>query len=247
MSSIYRLFYYMLFLAVVNRTAVGQAPAPAPPALPPSTPPPAPTGPPNVTAILEKAGKFSTLLRLMKSTKVGNRLNIELNNTNDAMTIFAPTDAAFSELSFGTLNKLDDRDKINLLQYHILSSYIPIAQFDTITNPVVTEAGSAGPYDYPLNVTTTSNNTVIVSSGIDNTTISDTLYTDGQLAVYQIDKVLLPMGIFGPKPPAPAPAPPKKSSDSTAPLPAVEASGNMGLRENILVAFMGAAVGFLWL
>ncbi|RWR95581.1 fasciclin-like arabinogalactan protein 12 [Cinnamomum micranthum f. kanehirae] len=270
MSFINRLFYnycyYLYFLAVGIRIAMGQAPTslptaplPAPvapfpaPAAPLSAPlGPAPAGPTNITAILEKPGSFNTLMRLMMSTQLANRINIELNDTNDALTIFAPTDGAFSALSPGTINGLNDQEKTNLVLFHIVPQYIPSNQFQTVTNPLRTQAGDVGPYDYPLNVTTSTNNTVTVSSGIDNSTLAGTIYSDGQLAVYQINKVLLPMGIFGPKPPAPAPAPvkPKKTPAGAVTYrpPALETtSGGMGLRENVVVALVGAAVGALWL
>ncbi|CAN1249606.1 Fasciclin-like arabinogalactan protein 12 [Linum perenne] len=38
-------------------------------------------------------------------------------------------------------------------------------------------------------------------------TVSNPITTENQLAVYKVDKVLLPMDVFAPKPPAPAPAP----------------------------------------
>lgn len=60
-----------------------------------------------------------------------------------------------------------------------------------------------------------------MTTGIVNVTLGGTVYTDHQLAVYQVDKVLLPRDFFVAKPPAPAPAPEKskgskkKSADST--------------------------------
>ncbi|KAJ0979343.1 hypothetical protein J5N97_014817 [Dioscorea zingiberensis] len=57
-------------------------------------------------------------------------------------------------------------------------------------------------------------NQVNISTGIVNTTVSNTLYSDNQLAVYQVDKVLLPPDIFRPSAPAPAPAKSKKKSSS---------------------------------
>jgi len=62
---------------------------------------------------------------------------------------------------------------------------------------------------------------VNMTTGIVNVTLGGTVYTDHQLAVYQVDKVLLPRDFFVAKPPAPAPAPEKpkgskkKSADST--------------------------------
>ncbi|XXG81157.1 hypothetical protein AAC387_Pa09g1856 [Persea americana] len=243
MSAMNKLFctfcYYMLFLALAIRTAMGQAPAPAP------------AGQPNITAILEKAGKFNMLIRLMTTTKVANQINNELNDTNDAMTIFAPTDAAFSALPSGTLNSLKDHEKSTLLQFHIVPQFILPSQLQTVSNPLRTHAGDVGTYGYPLNIIT-SGNMVNITTGVDNATITGTVHSDGQLAVYEVDNVLLPMAIYGSKPPtpatAPAPAPAKPKKAASAPMPpAIETSGDMGLRENVVVALVVAVVGVLWL
>ncbi|KAF3455023.1 hypothetical protein FNV43_RR05471 [Rhamnella rubrinervis] len=188
------------------------------------------TGPTNVTKILEKAGGFSVFIRILKNTQVINQIEIQLNNSNNALTIFAPTNDAFSGLKAGTLNSLSTEEKVQLLQYHLLPSFIPISSFQTVSNPVRTQASDT--FEYPLNITTTGS-IVNISTGLVNTTISGTVYTDNQLAIYKVDKVLLPLGIFAPrpKPPAPSPAPglkkPKKEVDSStsadSPVAAVDA------------------------
>lgn len=184
-----------------------QAPSlePLVPAPPPKAP--APAGP-NVEKILEKASVFSVFVRLLRSTQVINQIENQLNNSN-ALTILAPTNAAFSGLKSGTLNSLNAEQKVQLLQFHLLPSYISLANFQTVSNPVRTQASDT--YDYPLNITTTGNS-VNISTGLVNTSISGTVYSDNLLAIYRIDRVLLPLGIFAPrpKPPAPSPAPVKK-------------------------------------
>ena len=65
---------------------------------------------------------------------------------------------------------------------------------------------------FSLNVITTES-MVNVTTGLNNTSESEIVYTDSQLAIYQVDKVLLPLDIFAPKPLAPAPAPPKPIKD----------------------------------
>lgn len=49
-------------------------------------------------------------------------------------------------------------------------------------------------------------NMVNISTGVVNTTISGIVYTDKSLAIYRLDKVLLPLDFFKPKA-APAAAP----------------------------------------
>ncbi|XP_039059528.1 LOW QUALITY PROTEIN: fasciclin-like arabinogalactan protein 12 [Hibiscus syriacus] len=198
-------FYYCSrFLTLTLAQAPSTAPALAPTA----------SGPTNVTKILEKAGQFTIFIRLMKATQVSNQLLGQLNNTNNGITIFAPSDSAFSTLKSGTLNSLSDEQKVELVQFHIIPTYLSSTQFQTISNPLRTQAGDSGDGKFPLNVTTTGN-TVNITSGLTNTSVSGTVFTDGQLAVYQIDNVLQPLQIFDPQPPAPAPAPskPKKKKE----------------------------------
>jgi len=180
---------------------------------------PSPPGPTNITAILEKAGQFTTLIRLLKTTHVADQINQQLNNSNSGLTIFAPTDNAFSSLPAGTLNSLTDQQKLALIQYHILPNAVSMPQFQTVSNPVRTQAGNTNNGQFPLNVTA-SGNSVNISTGIVNTTVSNTLYTDGQLIVYTVDKVLLPLEIFRPSvAPAPAPSKAKKMPAAAADEP----------------------------
>lgn len=213
---------------------LAQAPAAAPVAAPKAASvlapasSPAPPGPTNVTKILEKAGQFSTFIRIMKATQVANQLLGQLNNTNNGITIFAPTDSAFSSLKSGTLNSLSDEQKVELIQFHIIPTYLSSAQFQTISNPLRTQAGDSGDGKFPLNITS-SGDTVNITSGLTNTSVSGTVYTDGQLAVYQIDRVLQPYQIFDPRPPAPAPAPAKskkKKDDDVADSPVDDSTDN---------------------
>ncbi|PQP94621.1 fasciclin-like arabinogalactan protein 12 [Prunus yedoensis var. nudiflora] len=200
--------------------------APAAPAAPSITGPavpsppadaPASLGPTNITKILEKAGGFNVLIRLLKSTQVDNQLYSQLNNSNSELTVLAPTDNGFSQLKTGSLNSLSDEQKVQLLQFHLIPDFLTVQNFQTLSNPVRTQAGDG--FEYPLNITT-SGRAVNISTGLVNTSISGTVYSDGQLAIYQVDSVLQPYGVFAPKPlpPSPAPAPvqekPKKTSSS---------------------------------
>ncbi|KGN64742.1 fasciclin-like arabinogalactan protein 12 [Cucumis sativus] len=193
-NSLFSLVILLIFFFL--DCSYGQSPAEAP------GPPP----PMNITKILEKGGQFNVLIRLLKNTQVANQINTQLNDSNSELTLFAPTDNAFSNLQSGTLNSLNDQEKVELLQFHMIPTFLSLSNFQTISNPVRTQAGDA--YEFPLNVTT-SGNSVNVSSGLVNTSISGTVYTDNQLAIYQIDSVLKPIGVFQPRPPPPAPAPEK--------------------------------------
>ncbi|OWM82398.1 fasciclin-like arabinogalactan protein 11 [Punica granatum] len=213
MQQLNLLSLYFLFLLTIQQWAGTSAQAQAPA--------PAPSGPTNITQILEKAGQFTTFIRLLKSTQEADQINTMLNSSsNQALTIFSPTDNAFSGLASGALNSLSDQQKIQLIQFHILPAFISTSQFQTVSNPLRTQAGNADDGKFSLNVST-SGNQVNLTTGVDTTTVSNTIYTDKRLAVYQVDKVLLPLALFGtPASPAPAPSKPGKdvptSSDSSA-------------------------------
>lgn len=174
-------------------TIFAQSPAPAP----------APPSPPNVVGILKKAGHFNTLVRLMKRTKMDARIFSLLNDSNP-LTIFAPTDAAFARLKSKTLKSFTFQQRIQLIQFHIVNSLLSTLDFDTVTNPVSTQAGDNSDYNFPLNVTVDGDQ-MNIKTGIVNASVNGTVYSDSQLAVYQVDRVLLPLGFFA-SPPAPPPA-----------------------------------------
>ncbi|CAI0542329.1 unnamed protein product [Linum tenue] len=216
-----------LLLNIPKTLSLSPAAAPAKP--PPSSPAPAAQvavtpGPLDVAKILDKAGRFTVFLRLLKSTQEDVELYQQLNETHNGATVFAPSDGAFSGLKAGTLNSLSDGDKSELVKYHIVPFFISSAQFQTVSNPLKTLAGSGKRFQ--LNVTT-SDSMVNVTSGLTNATVSGIVYADDKVAIYQVDKVLLPMEIFAPKALAPAPAPPKSLKGEGADGPAVpkDASG----------------------
>lgn len=233
-------FSLLLILFQCTTTTLAQSPAQ----------PPAPAGPTNITKILEKAGQFTTLIRLLGLTQVGDQINTQLNNSNQGLTIFAPTDNAFSGLKSGTLNSLTDQEKVELIQFHMIPSFLSTSQFQTVSNPIRTQAGDSKPWEYPLNVTT-SGNSVNISTGINNATVANSIYSDNQLVVYQVDKVLLPWALFGAKPPAPAPSlskKPKKKSLADSPSSdgaAADASGAVRLSgHGLLAGFIALVAGF---
>ncbi|RWW26806.1 hypothetical protein GW17_00008793 [Ensete ventricosum] len=170
----------------------------------PAAPDPAPA-PLNITAILVNGTNYNTFSHLLRETQVDIQINDELNDLANAFTIFAPTDAAFKSLKSGTLNALVQQDQVGLVLYHILPRYYSLDMFETASNPVRTQAsGNHGAYT--INVTTDSNMQVNISTGIVHTRIAKKIFDDSQqLAVYSLDKVLLPYDLFGPKPPASVP------------------------------------------
>ncbi|XP_054810827.1 fasciclin-like arabinogalactan protein 12 [Prosopis cineraria] len=171
----------------------------------------------DIIKILRKAKSFSFLIRLLKTTQIINQINSQLITTKSGgLTILAPNDGAFSQLKAGFLNSLDDNQKIELLQSHVFSTYVSSSNFDSLTNHVRTLAEDS-PTRLQLNVTAYGSS-VNISTGVVNATITGVVYSDKQLAIYHVDKVLLPLDFFQPKPPALAPAlakAPKASKDES--------------------------------
>lgn len=176
----------------------------------------------NLTDLLTVAGPFHTFLNYLVSSKVIDTFQNQANNTQQGITIFVPKDTAFSSLKKPALTNLTKEQLKSLLLFHALPKYYSLADFESLSrsNPVNTYAGGS----YTLNFTYTSG-TIHVISGWSDTKISSSVHSTVPVAVYQVDKVLLPQAIFGVPPPpsstpAPAPAPttvPTADSSSSAP------------------------------
>ncbi|KAH8480010.1 hypothetical protein H0E87_030285 [Populus deltoides] len=205
-QSISSFFIFLLFLHCTFAQSPAAAPAQAPAATP--TQAAAPHDITNVTKILEKDGHFTIFIRLLRSTQEENHLFSALNDSSTGLTIFAPTDSAFSELKSGTLNTLSDGDKSELVKFHVVPTFLSTSQFQTVSNPLGTWAGTGS--RLPLNVTSYPNS-VNITTGLTNTSLSGTVYTDNQLAIYKIEKDLLPKDIFASNAPASAPEKPAKA------------------------------------
>jgi len=91
---------------------------------------------------------------------------------------------------------------------------------------------------------------VSMSTGAVNATITGTVYADNKLAIYEVDKVLLPLDVLLPKPnkaPAPKSSADKsgdtnKNMDDDSGVP-VEASGGCMNFNSVLVKWMSFVVG----
>ncbi|RZB74680.1 Fasciclin-like arabinogalactan protein 11 [Glycine soja] len=220
---LFSLLLFMSFCSVYLTTTLAQAPDTAPSKPIVQTLPQSPSSdtsdssPDDIIRILRKAKSFNVLIRLLKTTQLINQINAQLITIRSGgLTIFAPDDGSFSQLKAGFLNSLADNQKIELLQFHVLPTYVSSSNFDSLSNPVRTLAGD-NPGRLQLNVTAYGNN-VNISTGVVNATVTGVVYSDKVLAIYHVDKVLLPLDFFKPKPPAPAPSPamaPKADNDNS--------------------------------
>lgn len=71
-----------------------------------------------------------------------------------------------------------------------------------------------------------------MTTGAVNATVTGTVYTDNKLAVYQVDKVLLPLDIVLPKVKAPAPSPAKGVSPKSDKTKSSEDGSGDGSKSN---------------
>lgn len=221
------------------------APAPAPPYV-------------NLTDLLSVAGPFHTFLNYLVSTKVIETFQNQANDTEEGITIFVPKDDAFKSLKKPSLSNLTEDQLKSLLLFHALAHYYSLADFKNLSqlSPVSTFAGG----QYTLNFTDVSG-TVHIGSGWTNTKVSSSVHSTDPVAVYQVDKVLLPEAIFGTDiPPTPAPAPaPDISPAADAPTASDEAGSprassthsssyriiSLGVWSQMVLAISGGLVLFL--
>ncbi|MCD7459225.1 hypothetical protein HAX54_040354 [Datura stramonium] len=174
-----------------------------------TAPTPGPTGPVDIFVILKKTGHYNTFIKLLDKTQIGSQINNQVNNSNQGMTVFAPLDDAFSNLPGGTLNKLNDQQKVQLIQYHIIAKFYTFDDLQTVSNPVRTQATGQNGEPSGLYFINGQNNQVNVSSGVVEANVYNAIRKDPPLAVYQLDKVLLPLEFTDAKSPSidDAPAP----------------------------------------
>ncbi|KAK7401939.1 hypothetical protein VNO78_13817 [Psophocarpus tetragonolobus] len=188
----------------------GQAPAPSP------------SGALNLTAILEKGGQYTSLIKLLKDTQQLTQIESQLKSNSQGFSLFAPTDNAFQNLKAGALNGLSDDQKVKLVLFHVTPKYYSLSDLLTVSNPVRTQA-TEEEGTWALNFTGQGNQQVNVSTGVVITQVNNALREKFPLAVYQVDKVLLPLELFGTKSHASAPSP--KSSKTTPQIPSVAKAG----------------------
>lgn len=232
--------------------------------VPPPTlsPTPAPAPAPayvNLTDLLTVAGPFHTFLNYLQSTKVIDTFQNQANNTEEGVTIFVPKDDAFSSLKNPSLKNLTDDQLKSLLLFHAMPHYYSLAAFKNLSQlgPASTFAGG----QYTLNFTDRMGN-VHIETGWTSTKVSSSVHSTDPVAVYQVDKVLLPEAIFGtdiPPTAAPAPAPNdspaadtpsgstlKGSSPTSSPTSSsVRISMSRGIWNHLFLAISGGMMLFL--
>ncbi|KAE8709290.1 Fasciclin-like arabinogalactan protein 7 [Hibiscus syriacus] len=211
-------------LLLCTTLAYGQANSPPALVAMSPTPTPAPAYV-NLTDLLSVAGPFHTFLDYLELTKVIDTFQNQANNTEEGITIFVPKDNAFKGLKKPSLSNLSDDQLKSVVLFHALPKFYSLADFSELNTkgPIGTLAGG----QYTLNFTDDSG-TIHLDSGWSKTKVTSAVHSTDPVAIYQVDKVLLPKAIFGTDiPPTPAPAPaPDISPAAAADSPSAESKGS---------------------
>ncbi|KAL5998826.1 hypothetical protein ACLOJK_009774 [Asimina triloba] len=150
----------------------------------------------NLTAVLEKGGpgQFTTLSCVHPHLRTARK---PADNSDQGLTLYAPTYNAFNNLKPRTLNALSQQQQVALLLYHVLRRFNTVYIFDAVSNPVRTVAG--GNDSYGFNFTTSANQVNVSTCVVGHVPINHPLRYRFPSAAYQLDQVLLPLDLFGPK------------------------------------------------
>ncbi|XP_057982204.1 fasciclin-like arabinogalactan protein 1 [Malania oleifera] len=210
----------------------------------------------NITAIMSAHGCkvfADTLLANPDAEKTFN------DGIDGGLTIFCPIDDVFKKFLPKYKNLTAD-GKLSLLLFHGVPVYQSLAMLKSnngIMNTLATDG--ANKYDFTVQ---NDGQDVTLRTKIVTAKLTGTLLDDQPLAIYTVDKVLLPKELFKAEVPAPAPAPeaesPKKSpkklpkkasppsppSDSDSPdLAPSDDAADQTADNNGAVRFIGARFG----
>ncbi|EEF24866.1 conserved hypothetical protein [Ricinus communis] len=158
----------------------------------------------NITKALVDGHNFFVAASMLSASGVVDEF--EADERGAGITLFVPTDAAFSDLP-GTVNlqSLPAEKKAVVLKFHVLHSYYPLGSLESIVNPLqptlATEATGAG--SYTLNISRV-NGSVAIDTGIVQASVTQTVFDQNPVAIFGVSKVLLPREIFGKNPMVPS-------------------------------------------
>jgi len=193
----------VLAVALSSPAVAHETKNPAAPSSPIDLPPPVHHV--DLADLLDVAGPFQTFLNYMQRTSVIETIQSQADHTKAGITIFVPRDSAFAALKKKKKKKkttpaiasLTKAQLKSLLLYHALPRFYSLAEVGSLRwrSPVATFAGSR----CTLNLTEDIG-TIRVRSAWSNAKIGSTVYGTAPVAVYEVDKVLLPSQIFKSEP-----------------------------------------------
>uniref|UniRef100_A0A7N0UK57 FAS1 domain-containing protein n=1 Tax=Kalanchoe fedtschenkoi TaxID=63787 RepID=A0A7N0UK57_KALFE len=151
----------------------------------------------NITDALLNGHNFNVAVALLSAS--GLVAEFEADEGGAGITLFAPTDEAFAELSPSQdLQSLAAEMKAVVLRFHVLRSYYPLGSLESIVNPVqptlATESMGAG--RFTLNISKL-NGSVAIDTGVLQATVTQTVCDQNPVAIFGVSRVLLPRELFG--------------------------------------------------
>nr|GMD18891.1 fasciclin-like arabinogalactan protein 4 [Ipomoea batatas] len=150
----------------------------------------------NITKALIDAANFNVAASML--TASGVEAEFERDEGGAGLTLFMPTDEAFSDLPASLrFQSLPAEKKAVVLRFHVLHSYYPLGSLESIVNPVqptlATEQNGAG--SFTLNIGRV-NGSVAIDTGIVQATVIRTVIDQNPVAIFGVSKVLLPREFF---------------------------------------------------
>ncbi|XP_062016895.1 fasciclin-like arabinogalactan protein 4 [Rosa rugosa] len=154
----------------------------------------------NITKALIDGHNFNVAASMLAASGVVEEF--EADEGGAGITLFVPTDTAFSDLPANVrLQSLPADKKSVVLKFHVLHSYYPLGSLESIVNPVqptlATELVGAG--SYTLNISR-NNGSVSINTGIIQASVTQTVFDQKPVAIFGVSRVLLPKEIFGSTP-----------------------------------------------
>ncbi|KAK8683479.1 hypothetical protein V6N13_039538 [Hibiscus sabdariffa] len=161
----------------------------------------------NITKALIDGHNFNVAAALLSASGVVDEF--EADEGGAGITLFVPTDGAFSDLPGNVrLQSLPADKKSVVLKFHVLHSYYPLGSLESIVNPVqptlATEDNGAG--SFTLNISR-FNGSVAIDTGIVQASVTQTVFDQNPVSIFGVSKVLLPREIFGKDSPGVIPKP----------------------------------------
>ncbi|XP_059660738.1 fasciclin-like arabinogalactan protein 4 [Cornus florida] len=151
----------------------------------------------NITKALIDGHNFNVAASMLAASGVVEEF--EAREGGAGITLFVPTDEAFSDLpATAKFQSLPADKKAVVLKFHVLPSYYPLGSLESIVNPIQptlgTEAMGAG--SYTLNISRV-NGSVAIDTGIVQASVTQTVFDQNPVAIFGVSRVLLPREIFG--------------------------------------------------
>ncbi|KAM3374043.1 fasciclin-like arabinogalactan protein 4 [Capsicum galapagoense] len=154
----------------------------------------------NITKTLIDGHNFNVAASML--TASGVEEEFERDEGGAGLTLFVPTDEAFSDMSSSMkFQSLPAEKKAVVLRFHVLHSYYPLGSLESIVNPVqptlATEQNGAG--SFTLNISRV-NGSVGINTGVVQASVTQTVFDQNPVAIFGVSKVLLPQEFFGKNP-----------------------------------------------